>query len=66
MINLVVVTFWWCIDLILWWWGIDWENIYIYIYLGMEIFGYMFWVMEIAELSFLCCRASRVEGVFKC
>ena len=64
MINLVVVTFWWCIDLILWWWGIDWENIYIY--LGMEIFGYMFWVMEIAELSFLCCRASRVEEVFKC
>ena len=50
MINLVVVTFWWCIDLILWWWGIDWENIYIY--LGMEIFGYMFWVMEIDELNF--------------
>ena len=37
MINLVVVTFWWGIDLIFWWWGIDYENIF----LGMEIFGFV-------------------------
>ena len=30
VINLVVVTFWWGIDLILWWWGIDCENIFWY------------------------------------
>lgn len=34
MINLVVLKFWWAIDLILWWWGIDCEDIF----LGMEIF----------------------------
>ena len=33
VINLVVVTFWWGIDLIFWW-GIDCGNIF----LGMEIF----------------------------
>ena len=42
VINLVVTTFWWGIDI----------YIYIYLFLGMEIFGYMFWVMEIAELNF--------------
>ena len=40
VINLVVVTIWWGIDLILWWWGIDCENFFIYLFffLGMEIF----------------------------
>ena len=28
VINLVVVTIWWGIDLILWWWGINCENIF--------------------------------------
>jgi len=34
VINLVVVKFWWGIDLILWWCGIDCEDIF----LGMEMF----------------------------
>ena len=32
VINLVVVTIWWGIDLILWWWGIDCENFFIFFF----------------------------------
>ena len=47
VINLVVVKFWWGIDLILWW-GIDCRNIF----WVWKFFDYMFLVMEIDELNF--------------
>ena len=43
VINLVVVTIWWGIDLILWWWGIDCENFFFFGYGNFLVICFGLW-----------------------